>query len=1110
MDPAHLIHEFLDRVRHYRTRVNLLSGTYLILFLLVAGGLAANLLAYFLKDPGPWLIPFLAVWSLPLLYLLGRTYIAEWFLRLRRDQAALLVEEKVRHLNNNLINSIQLEPQLKEERPDGISREMIVELLARTQKDIRDLRPEDIVSTDRIKHTRRALVGSLAILLVAALSLPDFWTRGYEHWVAPPPEAGPIKQVSGSPDSSGSNQPEFEYAIESMTLEFNYPAYTQLKRITLNNADGKIKVLPGTEVNVTARTNHPVAGASLVLNNRDNLSMDALDDHRIRGRFIVKEGGFYQFRLKSPDGHKVLLPTRYPIELGQDRAPRIIMFLSNPKPVYMVTDKIQFYYEAVDDFGLSRVNLVMDVDGQVTRRTIKRFKSNEKENKDGFTWELATMALEPGNRVQYYLEVEDNDNVYGPNTGQSEVYSFEIFDERQKRWDLLALQDELVDKMVTLLAKTLVSNTEPLADKPEDLTRYKKTLAWTTDRLIEIINLAQTIQTQAREVESFPKPYLTLMGNIIGGLNEIREDQIQAMNQINNALFKTTPIAFNAPPGGPVMERLITHLERDILFLVKLLNRERMNQVMDLDRELGNLAENLREEFEKLKDKNSPKSTSEFKKAMDKIRETLHKIMEQLSRQMQGLPDEFLNKQAFENMSLENMNASMEKIKDLVEQGKIEEAMQEMEKFMDDLRAFSENLDNMNQNQENMVDLELMKQIDDSLQKIDELAEQQKGLLDETMDINKNLRSQQLKMFEQQLKDFFESLKKDVNAIQGILREDERVLETNPDMQKLVELMDKEDAISSDIRDLNEKTLGSLGREEEHRESFAKLKDKRAELADIMDRIHSLHMKMFHGFKNYLPELNSKYDKLEEFTEIQDLFEFNSMFRQTYPDVLRWQNHFRTSRDLNPELLDRMNDDLYEVAQLNSEISKKLGTMMRSLQQNYQSLLNDEEKQQLQRMAKQQEGLSKETEELSELFQQMNRKNPMISPGLSNRMTGTGRYMKQSQSRLKDQRVQDSIESENRALQGLNEVRDMLEALKNSGQGQGQPKSSLQMGQGRQRDPRQGGGARRLRQEKITLPSEDQYRVPGQFREDIIEAMKNKYPEKYERLIGQYYKELVK
>ena len=49
-----------------------------------------------------------------------------------------------------------------------------------------------------------------------------------------------------------------------------------------------------------------------------------------------------------------------------------------------------------------------------------------------------------------------------------------------------------------------------------------------------------------------------------------------------------------------------------------------------------------------------------------------------------------------------------------------------------------------------------------------------------------------------------------------------------------------------------------------------------------------------------------------------------------------------------------------------------------------------------------------------------------------------------------------------------------------------------------------------MNREKINLPSEDQYKVPAEFRAEILDAMKNKYPKKYERFVTEYYKELVK
>ena len=49
-----------------------------------------------------------------------------------------------------------------------------------------------------------------------------------------------------------------------------------------------------------------------------------------------------------------------------------------------------------------------------------------------------------------------------------------------------------------------------------------------------------------------------------------------------------------------------------------------------------------------------------------------------------------------------------------------------------------------------------------------------------------------------------------------------------------------------------------------------------------------------------------------------------------------------------------------------------------------------------------------------------------------------------------------------------------------------------------------------MNREKINLPGEDQYQVPVEFRAEILKAMKHQFPKKYERFVGEYYKELIK
>ena len=154
--------------------------------------------------------------------------------------------------------------------------------------------------------------------------------------------------------------------------------------------------------------------------------------------------------------------------------------------------------------------------------------------------------------------------------------------------------------------------------------------------------------------------------------------------------------------------------------------------------------------------------------------------------------------------------------------------------------------------------------------------------------------------------------------------------------------------------------------------------------------------------------------------------------------------------------------------------------------------------------------MREETEELSQLLDQLNKENPMIPPELSRRMGQTGRHMKRAEKNLQKQNIQESIESENQALQGLSDTRDMLDHMRNSNKmGKAQRQTPRRLGTGSSPDSRRG-GSQRMQKERVRLPSEDQYQAPKEFREEILNAMKRQTPKNYQRMVMEYYKNLVK
>ena len=1099
MDSYSKIHHFLNRVQAKWSRVLFTQVTYSILTLIAGCALATGLFYYFQS-------PLLSYgWLGLILFLFGWwLYSTPSFSRIDRDQAALLTEAKYPELKNSLINAAQLERHLTDQKETPFSLSLIREQLQRTQYEIQNLNPDSVVSGQRAVPARNVFLATLLALITTTALLTDFWKQIFPNMQEL--AQTPIIKIEKQKDSQIADSQE-DYQIDNLSLILEFPAYTKLKKRILTQ--GSLKALPGTEVKITGNSNLPVESAELVVNNDDNFVVDVSGLKNLKGSFMLREKGHYQFMVKPPKREKVLLKEKYSIELEQDKSPQVILFPTNPKPVYYETDSVQMFYEAHDDFGIRQINLIAQINDTTLTKSIKRFKQPEKDSTGNFTWSLSLESLQAGDNVQYFLEIKDNDNVTGPNTGQSEIYSFIIFDSKKEQENLVRLQEELSEKMIALLANGLVEG-EVLKTTTTNALSGKKLLASHADALIDIIGLAQRIKSQAKEFDSFPQPYLTLLSSIINGLTAIRKDQIDNINKIQGTILKPTPASFNMGSIEILNTRMVGHLEQDILYLIKITNSQKMDQVMDLENQLSQLTQALQEEFENIRDKKSPLTPNQLKSKLNEIKKTLQKMMDKLSQQNQPSPDEFLNSKAHKSMNMDETMASLEKIKDLAKQGKMDEALEQLKKVAEDLRDLASQLDQANSAMDSMLDNQVMEQIDESMAKLESLEKKQKEVLESTSEINQKLRANQAKQFDSLIKSFFDELKKDVTSIQNILEEDSKYLDEHKAMIKMRELMQEEVTIRQKIKSLSQKTIDS-SLDKDLGDNFKELNDARKQLAKPVIEMDNLRTQGFREFKKNLPQIKKRYETLKELTELNDLNEFNVLFKNTYPEVFRWQGSIRSTPNQREDISLRLSQDLREVARLNAEISKKLGSLKRSIEKDSQSLLADKEKVKLDQLAKQEQGMSQQTKEMESLFNKMNQENPLLPPDLSQNMGDAQRNLKNAQERLQSQQVQRGIDSENRALKAIQKTQKLLNEIKNSGtkmSKKGKQKTPNPLGTGSRRDSRLGGSVR-MQKEKVLLPSEDQYKVPSAFREDILDAMKKQTPKNYERLVNEYYKELV-
>ena len=206
-----------------------------------------------------------------------------------QDDAALLAESRYPEINNSLINSSQLGRLLKDPHSETTtSLNFIEELQRRTSTVVNKIDPITIIDQSRMTIGRNWLLGTLGSLVLIALVVPEFLTKGYERWTNQKVPTQVSQEKIANQNRISSKPTAVNYSIESLDLTFHFPSYTGKKTELIKSSDGKIHVLPGTEVDISAKTNVTVSGADMIFNEKDNFAMSKENEVHLKASLQYK------------------------------------------------------------------------------------------------------------------------------------------------------------------------------------------------------------------------------------------------------------------------------------------------------------------------------------------------------------------------------------------------------------------------------------------------------------------------------------------------------------------------------------------------------------------------------------------------------------------------------------------------------------------------------------------------------------------------------------------------------------------------------------------------------------------------------------------------------
>lgn len=501
-------------------------------------------------------------------------------------------------------------------------------------------------------------------------------------------------------------------SVVGITASLRYPAYLGKKQDVIANV-GDLLLPEGTVVTWSLRTENSdqlifILGEQSHLLSAQNNSFQFSSSIRKNTEYRINPRNRF---INSRDS------LVHQIAVIKDEYPNLSLTESADS---LSTKALYFSGNISDDHGFSALKFIYTVseNGKIKSKVSKSIpvKKSQPENAFFFFWDLNQAGIKPGQQLEYYFEVSDNDGVNGPKTTKSAIKTYELPSPQQVTEQInqnsQALKQKMekaiklagnVEKESKKLGETLLDKKQLNFDDKKQIQQLLDKQKQLEDAVKEIKQLNEKNSFEKEENNALKDELLEKQKKIDDLFNNVLDEKTKALlEKLQNLMDQNNKDQTQNELSKMQMDNKSLKNELDrILELYKQLEFEQ-NLQNNIDR-LKELSKTQKDLSKQSKDKNNSlndlkKQQDEQSAAFEEIRKELDKIKdknEQLER-----PNPFQNpeketkeiqqqqKDSKESLDKNNRQKAAEK------QQKAAEQMEEMAKKMSDMQQQSEEMEN--------------------------------------------------------------------------------------------------------------------------------------------------------------------------------------------------------------------------------------------------------------------------------------------------------------------------------------------------------------------------------------------------------------------------------
>jgi hypothetical protein len=554
--------------------------------------------------------------------------------------------------------------------------------------------------------------------------------------------------------ASGFKSNEFELELISrpnllsFDIELNYPSYLNKTGESFDNV-GNLVVPEGTNVEWNFRAANTDSLYLSFENEPKHLAKDGFGDNFSYNRRL-KNSASYKIQLKNSfsanreniDFYINVIPDKYPqIQLEQIRDTTLFNYIvlgGNINDDYGLA-QFKLYYKPIQESNKNQAYASIDV----------AFNKSQSSQSFYYQLPLSDLKLNPGDKVEYYLQVWDNDGVNGSKSTKTSVMTFALPSAKNYDADIEQATEKTENMLEKLNEKSKklkadLNNLENKLKSKKDLDfQEKKQLEELLKKREELMNEMKAMQEQFEKMQEKTNRFQQQSPELQQKMEQLKKLMEELMNDETNKMYEELK---------KMMEKGMD--EKTVEQLEKLKNQER-NMDKDIDRtlkifkqlQLQQKVEKAADELEKLAEKQD-KLGDETKKAEDEAKKA--------DKEKEGDKNKEQNQQEKDKKN-EELKKEQEKLSkefdDKKEQMKnIEKLSKELKKELDDQKEEQDDISNDQDNAEKQLD---QKQNDSAAKNQKKAAKKMKAMAKQ---MKEAMQSQESKEMEE-----------DIDALRAIL-----------------------------------------------------------------------------------------------------------------------------------------------------------------------------------------------------------------------------------------------------------------------------------------------------------------------------------------------------